>query len=214
MPDKAKIQTELELLSALEEGGQTTQLALSRRLSVSVGLVNALLKRVVQKGMVKVKTAPRTRWAYYLTPHGFAEKSRLVAEYVESSLVFFRQARDQYAAVFRNARARGCRRVVLVGGGDLAEIALLAAREAEVDVCGVFDRASNTDHLGGVPILRSSAEIPPGAVLVITAVLRPQQVHDEILGWCDERPVLAPSFLHVSGSRRAVGADRPEGGEP
>src|SRR3546814_4310673 len=57
---------------------------------------SALLKRCAAKGLVKIQNAPARRYAYYLTPKGFAEKSRLVAEYLETSLHFFRGARSQY----------------------------------------------------------------------------------------------------------------------
>ena len=47
----------------------------------------------MKKGFVKAKAAPYKRYAYYLTPKGFNEKSRLVAQYLEVSLDFFRTAR-------------------------------------------------------------------------------------------------------------------------
>ena len=61
--------------------------------------VNAYLKRCVKKGLVKVSGAPARRYAYYLTPQGFAEKSRLTVEYLSSSFSFFRQAREDCSAV-------------------------------------------------------------------------------------------------------------------
>jgi DNA-binding MarR family transcriptional regulator len=75
MSDEARTQTEMDLIAALEEGGAVTQMSLSKRLMVSVGLVNALLKRAVNKGFVKVTAAPRKRYIYYVTPKGFREKA-------------------------------------------------------------------------------------------------------------------------------------------
>ena len=48
------------------------------------------------QGCMKARQAPYKRYAYYLTPEGFVEKSRLVGEYLQSSLEFFRKARGQY----------------------------------------------------------------------------------------------------------------------
>ena len=115
MADKIGLQTELELLSALERREVVTQPALAKRLSISVGMVNALLKRAVRKGLVKAKAAPYKRWAYYLTPEGFEEKSRLVARYLDSSLTFFRMARREYRLLFLGGQRAGFRRFVLVG---------------------------------------------------------------------------------------------------
>ena len=84
MPDKSKVQTEIDFLASLEGGEVSSQTSLAGRISVSAGLVNALVKRAVQKGYVKMRKAPYRRYAYYLTPKGFAEKSRLVAKYLDT----------------------------------------------------------------------------------------------------------------------------------
>ena len=87
--------TMVALLDAIGADDQHTQRSLAVRLDVALGLANALLKRCVAKGLVKIQNAPARRYAYYLTPKGFAEKSRLVAEYLETSLNFFRRARSR-----------------------------------------------------------------------------------------------------------------------
>ena len=65
--------TILELLGAVERG-DITQRRLSRELGIAVGLVNAYIKRCINKGYIKVKAIPPRRYAYYLTPKGFSEK--------------------------------------------------------------------------------------------------------------------------------------------
>ena len=47
---------------------------LAAELGMAVGLVNAYLNRCIQKGLVKATQAPARRYAYYLTPQGFARK--------------------------------------------------------------------------------------------------------------------------------------------
>ena len=52
-----------------------------------------------------MRQVPLNRYAYYLTPQGFAEKSRLTAEYLAASFDFFRRARGDCAALcFGNAK--------------------------------------------------------------------------------------------------------------
>ena len=138
MADKTGIQTEIDLLTALERQEVVTQPALAKRLSISVGMVNALLKRAVRKGLVKAKAAPYKRWAYYVTPEGFQEKSRLVAQYLDASLAFFRMARREYRTLFLDGQRMGFRRFVLVGRGEVAEIALLVALEADASWWGYW----------------------------------------------------------------------------
>ena len=197
MADKIGLQTEIDLLAALERREVVTQPALAKRLSISVGMVNALLKRAVRKGLVKAKAAPYKRWAYYVTPEGFQEKSRLVAQYLDASLAFFRMARREYRTLFLDGQRMGFRRFVLVGRGEVVEIALLAALEADAALVGILDREANTDRLHGLPVLRSLEEAEAWDALVITESRHPQEVFETLRDTVPVRQVLTPPFLRI-----------------
>ena len=85
-PESSRIM--LGLLDAVEQDRAQSQRLLASELGIALGLVNAYLKRCVKKGLVKVRSAPARRYAYYLTPQGFAEKSRLTVEYLSYSFAF------------------------------------------------------------------------------------------------------------------------------
>ncbi len=70
----------LGLLNTVHENTSLTQRSIAQELGIALGLTNAYLKRCVKKGFIKVRQIPRNRYVYYLTPKGFAEKSRLSAE--------------------------------------------------------------------------------------------------------------------------------------
>jgi len=198
MPSKSKVKTELEFLMALEGGHVVTQMTLSKRIGVAVGLINTLLKRAMHKGYVKAKAAPYKRYAYYLTPIGFSEKSRLVAEYLESSLSFFRAARQEYWDLLTRARMSGMRRIALIGSGELADIALMVARELEVDVVAILDQETSKDALHGVAVARRPEEIPRVDGVAITDSRMPQLAFDLMRERFEESQVLAPSFLRIT----------------
>lgn len=201
MPVNPPPKTQLDLLTSLESGRVVTQGTISKRIGVSIGMINALLKRAVLKGYVKVRAAPYKRYAYYLTPKGFAEKSRLVAEYLEISLSFFRQARQEYGELFERARRTGLRRVALIGGGELAEIAGLAAREADIELVAVVDRTTNREKVFGVPVVQDVAELPDVEAVVITDAKAPQAAFDRLTGRFDDQQVLAPELLRITRAR-------------
>jgi hypothetical protein len=132
-----------------------------------------------------------------LLPHA-GGLCRLVAKYLEVSLDFFRKARQEYGQIFLELRRAGIDRVVLVGRGELAEIALLAARETDVEIAGLLDAEMNEDVLLGIPVLRSLKDAG-GAAFVITASRQPQAAYDGLFRQEGaERIVRAPSFLRVS----------------
>src|SRR5713101_4117323 len=96
----------LGLLESVERDGGQTQRRRASELGIALGLVNAYLKRCIKKGLVKVSDAPTRRYAYYLTPQGLAEKSRLTVQYLSDSFSFFRQARADCLDLFVAAKER------------------------------------------------------------------------------------------------------------
>jgi DNA-binding MarR family transcriptional regulator len=143
----------LELLESVEEDGSKSQRRLAGELGIALGLVNAYLNRCIRKGLIKVTQVPARRYAYYLTPQGFLEKSRLSIEYLTHSFSFFRDAKLDCVAVFQEAHARGFSRLALEGASDLAEIAMICARDTDTQVVGIIDGATNRRRLGGVPVV-------------------------------------------------------------
>jgi DNA-binding MarR family transcriptional regulator len=150
----------LGLLESVERDGAQSQRKLASDLGIALGLVNAYLKRCVKKGLLKIGQAPARRYAYYLTPHGFAEKSRLTVEYLSSSFSFFRRAREDCSSVLKAARARGWNRIALIGVSDLAEIATICALEQGITIVAVVDAKTGMDRFVGAPLVASLDAVP------------------------------------------------------
>jgi DNA-binding MarR family transcriptional regulator len=187
----------LDLLEAVEAEAQTSQRSLAGRIGVAVGLANALLRRAVRKGFIKVSQVPMRRYGYYLTPEGFAEKSRLVAEYLNFSLSFFRRARGEYAELFEYCARRGWRRVLLAGSGELAEIALISATAAEVSVVGIIDRRTNRERAYGLPVLRQIDAIDGVDAVIVTEAKEPFECYRALVAEVPSQRVLAPRLLRI-----------------
>lgn len=190
----------LKLLVALESGQPTSQRSLAARIGVALGMTNYLVKRAVRKGLLKVEKIPAKRYAYYVTPKGFGEKSRLVAQYLSSSLMFFRQAREEYSVLFAQIRAQNFSRVVLFGESDLAEIALLAAQAENVSVIAVIHPGSNQDVFCGVPVIGNLDYALEHNIdaLVITMTDAPQDTYNLVTKIFGAKRVFAAPLLHVN----------------
>ncbi len=129
----------LDVLSAIDKDSRVTQRSLSSQLGIALGLANAVMKRCVRKGLVKISSAPINRYSYYLTPSGLAEKSRLTVEYLRFSFDLFRDSRRQYSDLFAALAPNSGARVALYGASELAEAALLSARERGIEIVGLID---------------------------------------------------------------------------
>ncbi|MCE2510443.1 MAG: winged helix-turn-helix transcriptional regulator [Alphaproteobacteria bacterium] len=190
--------TTLELLASVEANRHLSQRSLATRLGIAVGLANGYLRRCVRKGWVKMSKAPARRYAYYLTPKGFAEKSRLTAEYLTLSFDFFRNARNECQRAFRAAEARGWRRIVLYGAGELAEIATLAARELDVELVAILAPGRNERELAGLPVVADLEDVGAFDAVLVTDIQTPQQSFDALRARIETGRVLTPPLLHVS----------------
>ena len=189
----------LGLLESVERGGATSQRSLAHELGIALGLVNAYLRRCVKKGLVKVRHAPARRYAYYLTPHGFAEKSRLTVEYLSYSFAFFRRAKAECLEVLQAASARGWDRIALAGVSDLAEVAMICATQCGVKITAVVDRQSTLAHFVGVPVV-TSLEAIEGAfdAVLVTDLVAARDTYEYAAAGIGADRVLAPKLLGVA----------------
>ncbi|MBL8833904.1 MAG: winged helix-turn-helix transcriptional regulator [Rhodospirillales bacterium] len=201
--DRESSELLLGVLSVVERNSSVTQRGMSNQLGIALGLANAVLKRCVRKGLIKISTAPLNRYAYYLTPTGFSEKARLTAEYLRISFDLFRNARRQYNEIFEALAARGLTRIVLVGASELAEAALLSARETPVEVVGFVDTARAGEDYLGLPVAGSLAAFRGQFDAVAMCDVRDPQMNyiaalDEAAALqIDPRRVVGPAILRL-----------------
>jgi DNA-binding MarR family transcriptional regulator len=195
----------LGVLDAVERDHAITQRSVAEELGIALGLANAYLRRCVRKGLVKVQQVPRRRYAYYLTPQGFAEKSRLAAQYLTHSFAFFRRARAHCGEHFAAFGARGWRRVALFGAGDLAEIAILCAREHDIELVGIVDARHQGERFLGLAVARDLAALGAVDAAVVVDLAAAQEAHDAAVAALGAERVGAPDFLRV----RRRGAAQP-----
>ena len=196
----------LGLLTSIERNSAITQRKLAGDLGIALGLANSYLRRCVRKGLIKIGQVPLNRYAYYLTPQGFAEKSRLTAEYLTVSFNFFRRARSDCAELLQECAARGWTRVALCGAGDLAEVAVLSAGESEIEVVCVIDPARAGGRCVSVPIVGDlTAAQQQGAFdgVILTDTQAPQHRFDELIAngpayGLSAVCVVAPNLLGIS----------------
>ena len=130
---------DLEILNHIDDNPETTQADLATQLGVAVGSVNWYIKRLINKGYIKVTRMQRRRLRYLLTPQGFAEKSRLTKKYVQASLHWYRVTREDSQRLLAEVKSAGFNTVGIQADGDLAEIIYLTCLEAGIDVADPID---------------------------------------------------------------------------
>ncbi len=197
----------LGLLNAVHDNAAASQRSMADTLDIALGLANAYLKRCVKKGLIKVRQAPANRYAYYLTPKGFAEKSRLTAEFLTQSFHLFRRTRSESADLFDVCRRRGWKRVALIGVSDLAEIMTLSARDYPVTLTAVVSREPGDANFAGLPVVADVPSPDAADAVIVCDIGRPQAAYDETCAKFPAERVLVPRVLGVverDGSARGA----------
>jgi DNA-binding MarR family transcriptional regulator len=125
-PESAR---EMALLEHIEQDPDVTQASLATKLGVAVGTVNWHIKRLINKGYVKVKRAERRKLRYIITPEGLAFRARLTVDYVEQQFLLYRRIRGTVRDQLTQIKRAGFERVCIHGDGDIADICRLTCLE-------------------------------------------------------------------------------------
>jgi DNA-binding MarR family transcriptional regulator len=134
---------ELALLENIESNPDVTQASLAIQLGVAVGTVNWHLKRLIEKGYIKIKRAERKKLLYIITPEGIALRAILTMDYIEQQFLLYRNTRKRVREHLQQIKNAGFEKVSIHGEGDVADICRLSCLEQGV----AFTRDDN------VPIL-------------------------------------------------------------
>jgi DNA-binding MarR family transcriptional regulator len=130
MPDIK--QHEYSLLNEIAQDSMITQASLSNRLGIAVGSVNWYIKRLVNRGWVKVSHLNRTRLKYDLTPEGMAIFTQRAYLYARDSLKVYSALRKKAKALVAELKQKGIDQVYIEGDDEAVDILRLTCIEAGI----------------------------------------------------------------------------------
>lgn len=131
---------ELALLEQISVDPDATQATLASQLGVAVGTINWHLKRLIDKGYVKVRRAERRKLRYIITPEGIALRAKLAIDYIQTSMSLYRLVRERSLKAIQLLRKSGFHQVRIVGEGEVAEICRLTCLEQNVQITDVGEK--------------------------------------------------------------------------
>ncbi|HOJ01790.1 MAG TPA: winged helix-turn-helix transcriptional regulator [Anaerolineaceae bacterium] len=125
---------DVDILDHIENDPETTQATIAELLGVAVGTVNWHLKRLIEKGYVKVRRIERRKLRYIITPQGIAYRASLLVDYIQSSFDMYRLVRKRSLEAIQKTKAQGFTSIFLEGSDDVAEICRLTCLEQGMQV--------------------------------------------------------------------------------
>jgi len=199
--DQDELRT-LKLLEALDSREPPTQRELARDLNISLGLVNAFMKRLAKKGYFKITHIPKNRVKYLLTPKGALEKSRLTYRYIRYSIGFYREIREMLVTLFGKLEEEGVKKIALYGCGEVAELAHLFLQNTSIKLGGVFDQKPDGKEFFGHRIRSYEQLANDGYEYVLLTQTEDIQIHVDRLVDLGVKP---ECILHLRDHTKVVG---------
>ena len=114
---------ELEILESIYEShDKVRQRDLARILGMSLGMTNAILKRLVQKGLLVMRKVNSRNILYIVSPAGVEAITRRSYRYLRRTIGNVARFRDSIEEMVREAKRKGFEGVLLIGASDLTFI--------------------------------------------------------------------------------------------
>ena len=190
---------ELRILELIEQQERLTQRGIASELQIAIGLANSLVKRLTLKGYIKIKQIPSRRFAYYITPEGFFEKSRLVSKYISNSVQFLGEVRQDYEKIAAKLKSAGQKKIGCVGTGEILEIAQMVFHAHNITISFVIDitgpkKQGSHEKLSDVPE-EMRAQV---ASLILTESQRPHKAFALLVQEDLNLEIFHPAFMKIS----------------
>lgn len=119
---------ELKIIETLAEDKSITQREISRKVGISLGMVNIILKKLARRGYVKVRRMNRRSLEYVLTPKGFAEKAKKSYRYFRNTLASLKEMKRKIQSVVLLECSKGRKNFIILGNGELADVVELSLK--------------------------------------------------------------------------------------
>lgn len=140
---------ELNTLLELKENPSLSQRSLSRKLSISLGLTNAIIKNLIHRGLIKAKKDIGRKLLYIITPKGMANVSRLMYNRFQETLHYYHYTKDLLTAYLIKLYQQGEKTINIYGTGQLAEITYYAGISTHLKLNAIIsDDPSKEKFLG------------------------------------------------------------------
>jgi len=136
---------DLRLLEEIERNPKVSQRELSNKFGIALGVTNACIKRMARRGLIKLKGIPPRRIAYYLTPKGFTEKTRLTLHFLFYNIQHYAEMKKLISKKLLEMQGSGVSRVAFYGVSDEMEIAYITLQGVNLSLAGIIDDDKNKE---------------------------------------------------------------------
>lgn len=130
---------ELRFLEELERNPISSQRELSHKFNIALGVTNACLRRMVRKGWIRIRGLSHRKVGYYLTPIGFAEKTKLTLHMISYTIQHYSELKKMISQRLLEMEREGFHRIVFYGISDEMEVAYITLQGVNLKLVGIVE---------------------------------------------------------------------------
>lgn len=130
----------------LSENPNANQRTLAENSNVSLGMMNAVLKRCISRGWIAVKNLNMKKVCYCLTPEGFEAISKRSTNYLKRSFSMMNDYADRICSQFEKYKSEGVGTIVLLGKSNIQFVLEYAANKCNINFI-VDENAENLSQI-------------------------------------------------------------------
>ena len=149
---------DLDILDEIEKNPNATQATMANQMNVAIGTVNWHLKRLIDKGYVKIQRCEKKKLKYLITPEGISLRAKLTVDYIHSSFEMYRLIRQRMNAVLDQCAEGSYPALFLDGEGDVHEICRLSCMERGIRVLEKPDGSLPVVKIAGLKLFYMDPE--------------------------------------------------------
>lgn len=130
--ERSITEKEFAIISELSSNNSSNQRTVSKKLGISLGLTNLIIKRLVKMGYIKAKQLNRRKIQYILTPKGFSEKAKKSYNYTIRTINTLTLIRKKIQNLAMSKYKTGIKNFMVVGDNELADLTEMSLKKLPV----------------------------------------------------------------------------------
>lgn len=142
----------LLLLEAIGKEECQSQRELSKKIRMSLGLVNTFIRQLKIRKIFKTVNLPGNKVRYMLTSKGLAEKANLRRQYLSYSIRYYNEIKQRVSEVLSALKQNGKKKIIIYGTGELCEITCIVLGEHNVNNVKIIDDKKAGQTICGLKI--------------------------------------------------------------
>ncbi|MEW6556130.1 MAG: winged helix-turn-helix transcriptional regulator [Elusimicrobiota bacterium] len=149
---------EFAIIQELANSASFNQRVVAKKLGISLGLTNLIIKRLTKTGYIKIKQINRRNIRYLLTPKGFSEKARKSYNYTLRTITILSHIRSTIQNLIFEKYNSGIKNFFIDGDNELADLTESAFKKLDIPDINYYRRIKNGKTTTAPFVILSTSE--------------------------------------------------------